>query len=136
MQKLPKMLSKYVSLAFTDIEMFLIVLKKKKKRKKKKSMHLNMRGMRKEDCIVASLCAVNLRLRFLGHLSAGSYSHCSNLSAYYVTHWPTSPYTYTVCNFPLSPCLPMTAGGTDRDFSVKVRWLQMKRHKETASLLR
>lgn len=39
------------------------------------------------------VCAINLQLIFLGHLSAGSCLHCSNLSAYYVTHWPTLPYT-------------------------------------------
>lgn len=33
---------------------------------------------------------------FLGHVSAGSDSHCSNLSAHYVTRWPTLTYMISV----------------------------------------
>lgn len=47
-------------------------------------------------CNIVLVCAINPQLIFLGHLSAGSYLHCSNLSAYYVTHWPTLPYMLSV----------------------------------------
>lgn len=43
--------------------------------------------------------AINLQLIFLGHLSAGSSLQCSNLSAYYVTCWPSSPYTLSLSVF-------------------------------------
>ena len=59
-------------------------------------------------------CAINLQLRFLGHLSAGRYLHCSNLSAYYVTHWPTSP-PYAVGDFPLGPM-----------YSMGYQWMQVQ----------
>lgn len=83
--------------------------------------------------------AMNPQLIFLGHLSAGSYFHCSNLSAYYVTHWPTLPCTLSVIfhSAYVFHGLPMNAGETDRiwsrHFSVKVLSVQMKQHEEQAS---
>lgn len=53
------------------------------------------------DCVKGNrvcsiVCAINLQLIFLGHLSAGNYLRCSNLSDYYVTDWPSSPYTLSL----------------------------------------
>lgn len=62
----------------------------------------------RENCTLCNIvCAIDPQLIFLGHLSAGSYLHCSNLSAYYVTPWPTLPYTHSLSvNFHSAPCTP------------------------------
>lgn len=88
----------------------------------------------KERTVCNIVCAINLQLIFLGHLSAGSTMHCSNLSAYYVTHWPTLPYMLSLSVIFHSAYvfhgLPMNAGQTDRicsNFSVQALGVQKKR---------
>lgn len=86
------------------------------------------------------VCAINLQLIFLGRLSAGSCLHCSNLSACYVIHWPSLPYTLSLAvifhSASVSHGLPVIVGATDRirsrNFSVKVLGVSMKQHGEQA----
>lgn len=89
--------------------------------------------------------AINLQLIFLGHLSAGSYLYCSNLSAYYVTRWPTfTLYTLTDCGFLAGLCFPWVTHltvwmqvrltGFQAGISQLKVWKPMKQHEEKASL--